>query len=160
MSELAVLGGQPVIPSPTKELGPYTGDPWRFRDLEDAFRRHTGAKYAVRAASGTAALISGLGAVGIGPGDEVITVAHTWVASAAAILRNNGIPIFVDIDPQTYTMDASKIEAAITPRTRAILPVDLHGHPAPMFEIMEIPRGTACTLLRTPVSLEARRLMA
>ena len=136
MPELAVLGGTPVIVP--KQRAAYGGNPWKYEDLEYAFQRLTGAEHAVVVSSGTAALIAGLAACDVGFGDEVITVGHTWVASVAAILRSNAIPIFVDIDPATYTMDPDKIEAAITPRTKAILPVDLYGNAAAMFKIMEI----------------------
>ena len=138
MSQLAILGGKPTIQIGPEGRSPYSANPWIYRNLEDAFKRHTGARYAVAVSSGTGALISGLTAVGVEPGDEVITVGHTWVATVAAILRCNAIPVFVDVDPDTFTLDPSKIEAAITSRTRAILPVDLYGHPAPLFEIMQI----------------------
>ena len=138
MSKLAILGGEPVVD--VRGIGAYGGNPWEYDDLADAFRRLTGAKYAHVVSNGTAALIAGLAACDVGFGDEVITVGHTWVASTAAILRSNAIPIFIDIDPRTYMMDPSKIEAAITPRTKAIMPVDLFGNAASMFEIMEIAR--------------------
>jgi dTDP-4-amino-4,6-dideoxygalactose transaminase len=138
VSQLAILGGKPTIQIGPEGRSPYSANPWTYRNLVDAFKRHTGARYATAVSSGTGALISGLMAAGVEPGDEVITVGHTWVATVAAILRCNAIPVFVDVDPATFTLDPAKIEAAITPRTRAILPVDLYGHPAPMLEIMEI----------------------
>lgn len=138
MSQLAVLGGKPVIEP--KHRSAYGGNPWKYDNLEDALRRLTGAEHAVVVSSGTAALIASLAACEVGFGDEVITVGHTWVASTAAILRSNAIPIFVDVDPKSYVMDPTKIEAAITPRTKAILPVDLYGNACPMFAIMEIAR--------------------
>jgi len=134
MSKLAILGGEPTI-TPT---GGSTVDPWAYTDVTDAFVRYTGAKYALHVSSGTAALISGLIAADVGPGDEVLTVSHTWIASVAAILHCNAIPIFVDVDPDTFCMDVSKIEEKITPRTKAILPVDFYGHPAQIPEIMQI----------------------
>jgi dTDP-3-amino-3,4,6-trideoxy-alpha-D-glucose transaminase len=90
--------------------------------------------------SGTDALQLALWACDIGPGDEVITVAHTAVATAAAIRLTGATPIFVDVDPATYTMDAAQLEAAVTPHTRAIIPVHLYGHPADMRPILEIAR--------------------
>ena len=90
--------------------------------------------------SGTSALHLALLAAGVGPGDEVITVSMTFVATTAAVLYAGAKPVFVDIDPVTWTMDPALIEAAITPRTKAILPVHLHGLMADMDPIMEIAR--------------------
>ena len=89
-------------------------------------------------ASGTDALQLALMACDIEPGDEVITVSHTAVATAAAITLAGGVPIFVDIDPDTYTMDPAAMEAAITPRTKAVIPVHLYGHPAEMETILSL----------------------
>jgi dTDP-4-amino-4,6-dideoxygalactose transaminase len=90
--------------------------------------------------TGTSALHLALLAAEIGPGDEVITTAHTFVATAAAIHYVRATPVYVDIDPVTYNIDPAKIEAAITPKTRAIIPVHLYGQPADMDPIMEIAR--------------------
>lgn len=90
--------------------------------------------------SGTSALHLALLAAGVGPGDEVITVSMTFVATTAAILYSGAKPVFVDVDPVTWTMDPGLIEAAITPRTKAILPVHLHGLMSDMDPIMEIAR--------------------
>ena len=90
--------------------------------------------------SGTDALRLALWACDIGPGDEVITVAHTAVATAAAISMSGATPIFVDIDPATYTLDPTQLAAAITPRTRAIIPVHIYGHPVDMNAVLEIAR--------------------
>lgn len=86
--------------------------------------------------SGTDALLLALRACGIGPGDEVITVAHTAVATAAAIRLAGAAPVFVDIDPATYTLDPAALEAAITPRIKAVIPVHLYGQPADMDPIL------------------------
>jgi dTDP-4-amino-4,6-dideoxygalactose transaminase len=90
--------------------------------------------------SGTSALHLALLAAGVGPGDEVITVSMTFVATTAAVLYSGARPVFVDVDPVTWTMDPDRIEAAITSRTKAILPVHLHGLMADMDPIMEIAR--------------------
>lgn len=90
--------------------------------------------------SGTSALHLALLAAGVGTGDEVITVSMTFVATTAAILYSGARPVFVDVDPVTWTMHPGSIEAAITPRTKAILPVHLHGQMADMDSIMEIAR--------------------
>lgn len=90
--------------------------------LEKEWAQYVGSKYCLTTTSGTAALHMALAAVGIGPGDEIITSAFTFLASASCALHQNAIPVFVDIDPRTYCMDANKLEAAITPRTKAINP--------------------------------------
>ena len=91
-------------------------------------------------ASGTDALILALRALGIGPGDEVITVSHTAVATVAAVLATGATPVLVDVDPVFYTIDPAAIEAAITPRTKAIIAVHLYGQPADMDAIIAIAR--------------------
>ena len=100
--------------------------------FEREFAAYCGAAHAVGVANGTDALILALRAYGVGPGDEVVTVANTFIATGEAILLNGARPVFVDVDPVTFTMDPAKVEAAITPRTKVILPVHLYGHPADM----------------------------
>lgn len=95
--------------------------------LETDFAEYCGTRYAVATSSGTSALQLALRASGIGQGDEVITVSHTFIATAGAIIQAGGTPVFVDIDPATYLMDVSLVEAAITARTKAIVPVHLYG---------------------------------
>jgi dTDP-4-amino-4,6-dideoxygalactose transaminase len=102
------------------------------RRLEEEFAAYCGASHACAVANGTDALILALRAYGVGPGDEVVTVANTFIATGEAILLNGATPVFVDVDPATFTMDASQVEGAITPRTKVILPVHLYGHPADM----------------------------
>jgi dTDP-4-amino-4,6-dideoxygalactose transaminase len=106
--------------------------------FEQAFANFVGAKEAVGIASGTAALQLALLACGVGDGDEVITTAHTFIATAEAISHTGAKPIFVDIDPRTYNLDPNRVEEAITPRTRAIMPVHLYGHPAALEPLLEI----------------------
>jgi dTDP-4-amino-4,6-dideoxygalactose transaminase len=108
--------------------------------LEKEFAAYSGAKEAMGVNSGTSALHLALLAAGIGPGDEVITVPFTFVATAAAIHYTGATPVYVDIDPQTFNMDPAKVEAAITSKTRAIIPVHLYGQPADMDPIVEIAR--------------------
>jgi len=108
--------------------------------FEEEFARYCEAKYAVGLDSGISALELALRAFGIGAGDEVITVSHTFIATVSSISFTGARPVFVDVDPKTYTMDAAQIEAALTPRTKAILPVHLYGQPADMDEILAIAR--------------------
>jgi dTDP-4-amino-4,6-dideoxygalactose transaminase len=110
------------------------------KTFETAFAAHIGARGSVGVASGTAALQLALQACGIGGGDEVITTAHTFIATAEPIATLGATPIFVDIDPATFNLDPNLVEDAITPRTRAIVPVHLYGRPAAMTELVEIAR--------------------
>lgn len=107
-------------------------------ELEGKLVAFTGAKHCITVASGTEALLISLMALGIGPGDEVITTAFTFVATAEVIVLLGATPVFVDIEADTCNIDASKIEAAITDKTRAIIPVSLYGQPADMDEINAI----------------------
>lgn len=106
--------------------------------LAKEWNEYLGSSHCVPTNSGTAALHMAVAAVGVNPGDEVIVPAFTFWASAAAVLHHNAIPVFVDIDPRTFTLDPEKLEAAITSRTRAVMPVHIHGMPAAMDEIMAI----------------------
>ena len=108
--------------------------------FEQEFAQFCGARHAVGVSSGTSALQIALEACGVGTGDEVITVAHTFCATAEAIIHAGATPVFVDIDPRTYTLDPDCLEPAITPRTKAILPVHLYGQPADMNRINAIAR--------------------
>lgn len=108
--------------------------------FEEEFAAYCGAKHGIGVNTGTSALHLALLAADIGPGDEVITVPFTFVATVAAIHYTGATPVFVDVDPDTLTMDPAALEKAITPRTRAILPVHLHGQTAEMDAIVAIAR--------------------
>ncbi|AFZ02035.1 DegT/DnrJ/EryC1/StrS family aminotransferase [Calothrix sp. PCC 6303] len=108
--------------------------------FEEEFAGYCDADYGIAVNTGTSALHLALLAAGIGAGDEVITVPFTFVATTAAICYTGATPVFVDIDPVSYTIDVNQIEKAITERTKAILPVHLYGQPADMQPIMEIAR--------------------
>lgn len=109
--------------------------------FEEEFAAFCQTPHAIGVASGTDALLLTLKAFDIGPGDEVITVAHTAVATAAAIELCGATPVFVDVDPITYTLNPALIEPKITRRTKAIIPVHLYGHPANMDAILRIARS-------------------
>jgi len=106
--------------------------------FEKAFASFCGVAHCIAVTNGTAALQLVLQGLGVGPGDEVITVPHTFIATAEAINAVGARPVFVDIDPVSYTMDPSKVEAAVTTRTKAIIPVHLYGQPADMDAISAI----------------------
>ncbi len=165
MSDLAILGGMPVrkkaIPW-TSTMGEEerqavdevmrsgvlsefiagTGDKfWGgpvVKALEGAFCKRFKAKYAISVNSATTALHTAIAACGIGPGDEVIVSPYTMTASASAILMNGAVPVFADIDSETYTMDPDQIEKWITPHTKGILTVNIFGLPSNLPRIMEI----------------------
>ena len=127
--DAAVAG---VLESTQFILGP------AVRDLEQRVAAYCGCKYGVGVASGTDALRLTLTALSIGPEDEVITTPFTFIATANTISHCGARPVFVDIDPRTYNIDPAAIEAAITERTKAIVPVHLYGQPAEMDSIMEL----------------------
>lgn len=108
--------------------------------FEETIASYLGADFGVGLASGTDALVLALRALDIGAGDEVIVPAYTFFATAGTVMSVGAKPVFVDIDPQSYQMDVTKIKDAITPRTKAIIPVHLYGHPAEMNPILEIAR--------------------
>jgi dTDP-4-amino-4,6-dideoxygalactose transaminase len=125
----AVLG---VIQTTHFILGP------QGKALEEAVAAYHGVKHAVAVASGTDALHLALLASGIKPGDEVITSPFTFIATAEAISYVGAVPVFIDIDPVTFNLDVRKIEAAITKKTKGIIPVHLYGHPVEMDPLMAI----------------------
>jgi dTDP-4-amino-4,6-dideoxygalactose transaminase len=121
------------------EASAFAGGPFVAR-FESEFSAYCGTRYALGVGSGTDALWLSLLALGVGPGDEVITVPNSFMATAEAISLCGARPVFVDIDEQTYTMDVSQLEAAITLRTQAIIPVHLFGQMADMEPILAIAR--------------------
>jgi perosamine synthetase len=110
----------------------------RVRELEERFARLVGVPHGVATSSGTTALQLALLGLGVGSGDEVITVPFTFIASATSILHTGARPVFVDVDERDFTMAVEQVEAAITPRTRAIMPISLYGQPADMPAIAAI----------------------
>lgn len=156
-SKLAIDGGKPVrahylpygkqvideedIASVVKVLQSdfLTSGP-AIEQFEAEIAAFTGAKYAVAFSSGTAALHGACYAAGIGKGDEVITTPMTFAATANCVLYQGGVPVFADIDPQTYNLDPARVRERITERTKAIIPVHFTGQPAELDEILQIAR--------------------
>lgn len=117
------------------DAGEFAGGPF-VKAFEKEFSEYCGMPHAVGVGSGTDALWLALTALGVGPGDEVITVPMTFIATVEAISRTGATPVFVDIDPTTYTMDPAGLARAVTPRTKVILPVHLFGRMADMEPIL------------------------
>jgi dTDP-4-amino-4,6-dideoxygalactose transaminase len=140
-----------VIDSSQFVLGP------EGKALEQELATLCGVPWALGVASGTDALRLTLSALGVGPGHEVITPAFSFVASATTIMMTGATPVFVDIDPATYTLDLAATERAITPRTRAIMPVHLYGQSAPMDRVLELARAIGWPWSRTRLRPSAAR---
>ncbi|MCZ7384093.1 MAG: DegT/DnrJ/EryC1/StrS family aminotransferase [Candidatus Methanoperedens sp.] len=166
MSEkLAILGGEPVRKKPfppypvigkeeidavnevlksgnlssfAASAGPKFLGGRKIREFEENFAKYHSLEYAIAVNSATAGLHVALAASGIGPGDEVIVPPYTFTATATSVLMHNAIPVFADVDPRTYCIDPERIEEAINPSTKAIIPVHLLGHPAEMDAIMKL----------------------
>jgi dTDP-4-amino-4,6-dideoxygalactose transaminase len=165
MSQLAIFGGAPEVKGPLAPFytvgprerglvdevlahGPLSGfygswgkEFWggpMVRRLEDLWKQTFRCRHAVTVNSNTSGLIAAMGAVGIGPGDEVIVPPYTMSASAVAPLFYGGIPVFVDVEDKTFTLDVAQVEKAITPRTKAIMAVNLFGHPAKLRELRSL----------------------
>ena len=152
----ALLGGKPVRARPfpswpkTDKLEDksilkvlrsghwFRGDSKEVTRFETAYAKLTGAKHCVATANGTAALVASLAALGVGPGDEVIVPPYTFVATVTSVLMHYALPVFVDSDPETFQIDPRKIEAAITDRTAALLPVHIGGSVANLDAILAI----------------------
>ena len=116
-------------------------------EFEEQFARETGRAHAVGLNSGTSALHLALLAAGVGPGDEVVTTPHTWISTTWAISYVGATPVYADVDPETGNLDPASAEAAITARTKALLPVDLYGHPAALVEFEDIAERHGLTLI-------------
>ena len=165
MTKLALLGGDPVIAEPLPPyqsmgeaeiaavsdvvrsgcLSGFYGSPGpeflggpKVRAFEDAWSERFGAKHTVSVNSATSGLMAAVGAVGIGPGDEVIVPPWTMSATAMAPLMYGGIPVFADIEDETFCLDPVQVKASITPKTKAIIVVNLFGHPARLAELRQI----------------------
>jgi len=155
--QLAILGGAKAHPEPmpswpvfdqaeeralldTLRSGKWYrgGGAQMVNRFEQAYAQLTGARFCLATANGTASLFTSLNGLGVEPGDEVLVPPYTFVATVNAVLRQHALPVFVDTDAETFQMDARKIEAAITPRTRAIMPVHLGGNACDLDAILPI----------------------
>ncbi|MDQ5847021.1 MAG: DegT/DnrJ/EryC1/StrS family aminotransferase, partial [Acidobacteriota bacterium] len=188
MSKLALHGGSPVRDRPfppyitigkeekravaevldsgvlSKFLGTWSPDFYggpRVQKFEQEWAEYFGVKHAVSVNSATSALIAAVGAAGIEPGDEVIVSPYTMSASASCVLVYNAIPVFADIDPEIFCITPEAIRQRITPQTKAILAVDILGHPANMDGIMELAAEYGLTVIedaaQAPGSLDNGR---
>lgn len=158
MSKLAINGGNKVRTEPFPKWPVWdesdcqavvdvvnSGQWWsvegtRVKEFEEKFAVYQDCKYGICVPNGTIALLVALQAIGVGPGDEVIVTPYTFIASASAIIQANAVPVFVDIDPETYNIDPNAIEAAISDKTKAIMAVHIAGMPADMDGIMDVAR--------------------
>jgi perosamine synthetase len=168
MSKLALFGGRPLfsqgyvhedswpetLPQDLEAVnevfssGNFTGlHNEQVNSLEREYARYTGAEFSLALGTGTAALHAAVAAAGCKPGDEVIIPALTFLASASAVLHHVSIPIFADIDPQTYNIDPNSVEEKISSRTRAIMAVDMHGLPADYEALQKIARKNNLVLI-------------
>lgn len=189
MSTLALLGGRPEIDhvlTPYNTIGDeeriavadvmktgklsgfigawcdeFDGGP-EVRKFESEWRTMFGVRHAVSVNSNTSGLFAAIGAVGVGPGDEVIVPPYTMSATAMAPLVYGGIPVFVDVEPDTFCLDVAKVEGAITSRTKAILVVNLFGHPAALLELRDLADRHGIALIednaQAPLALQRGRL--
>ena len=130
----------------TLESGRYVKGP-RATALEEAFARSVGNVRAVTCSSGSTALMLAYRALDLGPGDEVLVPSHTFVATASGFMHFGARPVFVDIDPVTYTMDPEKAREAVTERTKAIVPVHIYGHPAEMGPLVDLAKEKEIALI-------------
>lgn len=165
MSELALFGGSKVKRKPFPEWPQYDENErraleevlesrvwWRTPGtktlaFEQAFAKYHGAGHGIAVTNGTAALEVTMEALGIGPGDEVIVPNFTFIATASAVLFANALPVMVDVNPQTYCLDPDLTEAAITPRTKAMIAVHMGGHPADLDRLQEIAKKHGIVLI-------------
>ncbi|MDP6777496.1 MAG: DegT/DnrJ/EryC1/StrS family aminotransferase, partial [Candidatus Latescibacteria bacterium] len=156
MSRLAIEGGDPVRTDPFPPWPYFYEDEKRAvqevldsgkvnywtgslgMDFQDRFAQYCGAAFGIAVCNGTAALHVALAAANIGPGDEVIVPARTFIASASAVLNQNAIPVFADVDPESHTIDPKSVASLVNDRTRGVIAVHLAGHPAEMDPLMEI----------------------
>ncbi len=164
MAKLALKGGEPVRQKPfpkwpvwderelealkeVLESGVWGIGGKKQKEFEERFAAYQNAAYGVTVPSGTAALEVALKAAGVGAGDEVIIPAYTFVATASAVIAVNALPVFADVEPDSYTMDAASAERLITPRTKALIPVHIAGRPTDMDAVMPVAEKHGLTVI-------------
>ncbi len=130
------------------------------RAFEEEFAAYCGVAHAVGVANGTDALSVALRALGVGPGDDVVTVANTFFATGEAVMLNGARPVFVDVEEETFNLDPARLEKAITPRTKVIVPVHLYGHPADMDKVLEVARRHGIPVLEDAAQAHGARIGA
>ena len=138
VNEPLFVSGEKKYVAACIESGWVSSDGPFVKEFEEEFSSWCNRKYGVAVSSGTAALEVAMGAIGLEPGQEVIMPTFTIMSCALAVVTYGGVPVFVDADPETWTIDARKIEQCITRKTRAIMPVHIYGHPCDMAPIMDI----------------------
>ena len=154
MSKLALLGGEKAMPEGPKSGGNQRSPMWgrgespSWEEFSEAFARKMGAEFALPVSSGQVALNAALVAAQVGPGDEVIAPSFTWLASVTGILHCNAVPVFADINPETFTIDPDDVKRKITSRTKAIIAVDLYGHPVELEPLIRIARDNGVVLIQ------------
>jgi perosamine synthetase len=128
-----------------------------MKALEAAFAEFVGARFCLATNSGTSALHIALAAAGVGPGDEVIVPALSFVATAQAVLHQGARPVFADVDPRTYNIDPAEVAARLTPRTRAVVPVHLHGLPADLDALVDLAAPRSITIIEDAAQAHGAR---
>ncbi|MGC5033403.1 DegT/DnrJ/EryC1/StrS family aminotransferase [Micromonospora sp. DT229] len=125
--------------------------------FEEEFRRYLGVGHALGVGNGTDALVLALRAIGLRPGDEVITAANSFIATAEAIVLAGGQPVLVDVDARTYNIDPARVHEVVTPRTRALIPVHLYGQPASMRPLLDLARDRGLAVIEDAAQAHGAR---
>jgi len=164
MALLAINGGEPIRTRPLREWPQYDqrdyeglrevlesrdwgGYSPKVREFEERFAAYCGARFGISTPTGTSAIQLALRVLGVGPGDEVIVPAYTFIATASAVLLENAVPVFADVDSETSCLDVDSAKSLITERTKVILPVHLYGQPADMDRLLPLAREHGLSLL-------------
>ncbi len=120
-----------------------------IQEFEEKWAAYCGMKYGIAVSNGTTALETAVACIDLNPGDEVIMPIFTIISCALAVIRNRGIPVLIDSDPRTWCMDVTKIEEKISPKTRAIMPVHIYGHPVDMDPVIDLAKKYNLIIIET-----------